>query len=416
MRIAALAGVFAVAMLAGCLNQTPRPSRSPGQSVRPSASPASIELEVIVVQEGLAIPWDIAFAPDGRMFVSERRGRLNMFASGEPNAERLKTIDVPDALSIGEAGVMGVAVDRDFSQFPYLYVCASRDADGPEGPAQWVNQLLRFQVTDDDLVFDGLVFDEPWPRANRQHNGCAVEMDSSEHIWMTVGDNIKASHGWPQLTDVLNGKVLRLNRDGSPPDDNPVFAGMSGPSLIYSMGHRNPQGIGFDPASGDPYTAEHGPERDDEINRIVAGGNYGWPCYTDTDQLPIDIGGQDALEIDCEPADAYRPAVWASGFPTLATSGVRFLDGEQWGDWNGNLLVTTLKEMDVRRFKLDDEGRPQLVETFLDEAYGRLRGIALDPDGALYISTSNSANLSQAGMTPAPEVFEDVIIRVSPAD
>ena len=364
-----------------------------------------------VVQEGLSIPWDIAFAPDGRMFVSERLGRIRVYASGEPGAELLQTIEVPDVRAVGEAGVMGMDFDPDFEAHPYLYVCASRDADGEGDEAPWRNELLRFRVDDAGATFESTVFDST-TRANRQHNGCAVEVDADGHIWMTTGDALQGRGGWPQLNRP-NGKVLRVNRDGSIPDDNPVL--FDAVSLLYTLGHRNPQGIALDPAGGPPYTAEHGPNVNDEVNRIVAGGNYGWPCYTGESTLPEDIGGHERLQIECgEPSD-YLPPAWASGDATIATSGLVFLSGEEWGPWDGNIIVATLKEQDLRRFVVGDDGNLELVETLLDEQFGRLRGVVLGPDGALYVSTSNAQNLSQEGMTPAPENERDVIIRIAPA-
>lgn len=382
-------------------------SRTPAAT--PVATPSQA-LDVTVVQEGLSIPWDIAFAPDGRMFVSERLGRIRVFASGEPGADLLQTIEVPDVRAIGEAGVMGMDVDVDFDEHPFLYVCASRDADGEDGSAPWLNELLRFRVNDDDVTFDGPVF-ESKIRANRQHNGCAVETDADGHIWMTTGDALHGRAGWSQL-DRLNGKVLRVNRDGTVPEDNPTIFGNAG--LVYTLGHRNPQGIAFDPATGTPYTAEHGPTVDDEVNRIVPGGNYGWPCYTGEDTIPEDVGGHEAVEIECGQPGDYLPPAWSSGNPTIATSGLVFLSGEQWGAWDGHLIVATLKEADLRRFVLDEDGNASLEETLLDRQYGRMRAAVLAPDGALYVSTSNARNMSREGMTPAPENMDDVIIRISP--
>ena len=404
---AAVPWLCAVALVA-CTTSDGSPT--PAAPETPQATP-SRALDVTVLQEGLSFPWDIAFAPDGRMVVSERPGRIRVYASGEPGAELVQTIEVPDVRAVGEAGVMGMDFDADFDEFPFLYVCASRDPDGEEGDARWRNELLRFRVTDDDISFEGPVF-ESTIRANRQHNGCAVEADANGQIWMTVGDGLTARGGGPQL-DNLNGKVLRLNRDGTVPEDNPTFFGRVG--LPYTIGHRNPQGIALQPDGGPPYTAEHGPNVNDEVNRITAGGNYGWPCYTDEDTPPEDIGGHDALEIECGPPSDYLPAAWASGDATLATSGLVFLEGEAWGPWEGNLVVSTLKEQDVRRFVLDEDGTPVLEEVLLNEQFGRLRAAVIGPDGALYISTSNARNLSQEGMTPAPEESNDVIVRIAPA-
>jgi glucose/arabinose dehydrogenase len=400
---------IAVVALAACTGDLQ--SQSPSHSATATPSPPSQALDMTVVQEGLTIPWDIAFAPDGRMFVSERPGRIRVFASAEPHAELLQTIEVPDVRARGEAGVMGMDIDADFDEYPFLYVCASRDADGEGDAAPWRNELLRFRVTDDDVTFEGTVF-ESTTLANRQHNGCAVEVDATGHIWMTVGDALHARAGWPQL-DRLNGKVLRMNRDGSVPEDNPSLFGKVG--LAYTIGHRNPQGIALDPAGGPPYTAEHGPTVNDEVNRIIAGGNYGWPCYLAEDTIPEDIGGHAKLEIECGDPSEYLPAAWSSGDKTIANSGIVFLSGEHWGPWDGNLIVASLKEQDLRRFVLDEDGNAVLRETLLDTAYGRLRAAVLGPDGALYVTTSNAQNLSQEGMTPAPENENDVIIRVAPA-
>jgi glucose/arabinose dehydrogenase len=385
-------------------------SQTPSGAATPQATP-SRALDVAVVQDGLSIPWDIAFAPDGRMVVSERPGRIRIYASGEPGAELLATIEVPDVRAVGEAGVMGMDFDANFDEFPFLYVCASRDADGEDGDAPWRNELLRFRLTGDALTLEGTVF-ESRVRANRQHNGCAVETDAEGHIWMTVGDALQGRRGGPQL-DNLNGKVLRMNRDGTAPEDNPTLFGRVG--LPYTIGHRNPQGIALDPDGGPPYTAEHGPNVNDEINRLGAGGNYGWPCYTGEDTLPVDIGGHEALEIECGPPSDYLPPAWASGDATIATSGLVFLDGDAWGPWDGNLVVAALKERELRRFEVNDDGTLELAETLLNEEFGRLRAAVIGPDGALYVTTSNARNLSKEGMTPAPENENDVIIRIAPA-
>jgi glucose/arabinose dehydrogenase len=387
--------------------ETPTPSSSPSPAQTPSAAP---EIRVAVVQEGLSIPWDIGFAPDGRMFVSERRGRVRMYAGGRPGDELLATVEVPDVRPVGEAGVMGLAIDRDFERFPYLYVCASRDGDGEAEAEPWVNELLRYRVGGRRLVLEGTVFDSSI-RANRQHNGCAVEMDADRRIWMTTGDALTRGNGLPQL-ESLNGKVLRLNADGSVPDDNPVIFG-SEPGIIYTIGHRNPQGLALRP-DGDPYTAEHGPSTDDEINRIVAGGNYGWPCYVGTDIIPEEQGGHETLNIDCGEPEDYLPAAWSSGDPTIATSGLTFLTGDRWAGWQGSLVAATLKESDLRRFVVDEEGRPVLEDILLDNEYGRLRAVVIGPDGALYVSTSNGPNSSNAGDVASPEVFTDVVLRISP--
>ncbi|HET8776693.1 MAG TPA: PQQ-dependent sugar dehydrogenase, partial [Candidatus Limnocylindria bacterium] len=178
-------------------------------------------------------------------------------------------------------------------------------------------------------------------------------------------------------TDTLNGKVLRLELDGSIPDDNPFE------SAIYSLGHRNPQGLAIR-SDGLILEVEHGTDTNDEINLIQRGGNYGYPCWTGA----ADVG---PAPDGCGPATDYLAPAWASGSPTLATSGAAFLTGGAWGDWEGNLIVSTLKEEDLRRFSVSADGEVTEEERLLDGRFGRLRAVVIGPDGALYVSSSNGS-------------------------
>jgi len=354
-----------------------------------------------VLQAGLNVPWDIAFTGDGLMLVTEREGRILVYSGAEPGADLLSTTTVPHVRAEGEAGVMGIAVDRDLAANPFAYVCASLDTDGADGDAPWHNELLRYRLTPDgQLTFDGPLFAEPMAAAIH-HNGCAVEMDASRHLWMTMGDgNISAAEvNPPQDPDAFNGKILRLNADGSVPADNPVLPGAAGRSAVYSMGHRNPQGLAIR-SDGLVLAAEHGTDIDDEINRIEAGGNYGYACWSGVaNPGPAQAGSAGDR---CSPASDYLPPLWASGNPTLATSGAVFLPDAGWGNRGGSLIVSTLKEGDLRRFALSDGDRTlNLVETLLDDQFGRLRAVVIGPDGALYVSTSNADG-------------QDRIIRVEP--
>ena len=322
-------------------------------------------LRVEVVRENLDHPWDIAFTDGGRMVVTERIGRVRVFASAEPGAELLSTATVPDVRAELESGLMGIAVDGD-----QLFVCASRDP----GEAWRVELLLSTLAADGSLTpFDVVPIGEATGAA--RHQGCAVEVHGG-YLWLTIGDaNLPAGENRAQDPDGLNGKVLRLGLDGSVPADNPFG------NAVFTLGHRNPQGMAFD-ADGTAWAVEHGTDENDEINRLQPGGNYGYPCFTGADAPgPIPDG--------CGPATDYVPPAWASGSPTLATSGVAFLSGSAWGDWEGQLIVSTLKEEDLRRFSIQDDGSARLEETMLDGRFGRLRAVVIGPDGALYVSTSN---------------------------
>ena len=248
-------------------------------------------VRVEVVQDGLEHPWDIAFADDGRMLVTERIGRVLVFASGESNADLLSTTTIPDVRAELESGLMGIAIHDDA-----VFICASRDPGD-----DWRVELLRSTLADDgslapfEVVPIGEITGAP------RHQGCAVEVDATDHLWLSVGDaNLPAGENRAQDPDRLNGKVLRLNLDGSVPADNPFE------SPVYSLGHRNPQGLAFGP-DGTAWEVEHGTDENDEINHLQAGGNYGYPCFTGADAPgPIPDG--------CGAASEYLPPAWASGY------------------------------------------------------------------------------------------------------
>lgn len=376
LRRRSLAVTITLGLLAGLLPQ--------------SVAAAPPPLTATSVASGLTIPWDVAFAPDGTMMVTERPGRVRVYNGGVANAVLLRTITIPDVRAQGESGLMGIAVDVDFASTRYVYVCASRQY----GANPWWNEVLRYTVAANGawsspaILLSGMA-------ANSIHDGCALEMDRFGKLWVTMGDANNASLA--QNRNSLNGKVLRINRDGSIPSDNPVLSGTR--NAVYSMGHRNPQGIAFRPGTDQVYVVEHGPEPDhgdDEINLIQAGGNYGWPCYTGNGR-PYQTAG-------CGPAGNYLAPRWSSGAGvTLATSGAAFTSGPQWADYNGMLWVSTLKERDSRRFALDGPGTAVIAQqTHFDNLWGRLRASVSGPGGQLYLTTSNGSNDQVIKISPAP--------------
>ena len=341
------------------------------------AGAAAPSMTPTTIASGLSIPWDVAFLPDGRMLVTERVGRVRVYSTPASGASLVQTVGIPAIRAEGEAGLMGIAVDVDYATNGFVYLCASRDYTGSGG---WVNQIIRYRINSSSVwveptvLLSGMV-------ANTIHNGCALEMDRFGRLWASMGDANVSSRA--QNRSSLNGKILRIGRDGSIPGDNPLISGTR--NAVYSMGHRNPQGIAIRPGTDQVYAIEHGPDVNDEVNLIVAGGNYGWPCYTGFG-TPYQTSG-------CGAAGAYRNPLWASGGSTIATSGGAFATNTQWADYNGNLFVSTLKGSDVRRFSVngagDTLGGPAI---HFDAAWGRLRAMTYGPGGQLYVTTSNGSN------------------------
>jgi glucose/arabinose dehydrogenase len=315
------------------------------------------------VQTGLRNPWDVAFAPDGRMFVTERVGNLLVYASAAPGAPQLANNAIAGIHPNGEAGLMSVELDPAFATNAFLYVCASRDDEG-----QWRNQVLRYKVVGNAIVFDSYVIRRGMVAAGN-HDGCRIRFGPDGKLWVTMGDAGNTSN--PQNPNALNGKVLRVNSDGTIPADNPILPGAAVRSAIYTWGNRNPQGLAFEPQSGRVFEVEHGDDTQDEVNILVSGGNYGYPIY----RGPVNKPG-------------FVDPAWSSGNVTLATSGGEFLTGPQWGLWNGSLIVATLKESDLRRFELFDASARQ-ADILFDGVFGRIRTPRLAPDGSLYLTTDN---------------------------
>jgi glucose/arabinose dehydrogenase len=320
--------------------------------------------------KGLNFPWDLGFTPDGRMIVNMRGGQIRVYANGNTGAPLVSTFSVPGVRAQGEAGLMGIAIDPEFVHNHYIYVCASRSVGGA-----WLNQVLRYVVGNDSsfhfnryIVSSGMV-------ANTIHNGCAVEFIGGK-LWVTMGDAGVESRA--QNRNSLNGKILRMERDGSVPSDNPVINGTR--NIVYTMGHRNPQGLAILPGIGRIYAIEHGPDRDDEINRILPGRNYGWPCRTGNNR-PYHTAG-------CA-SSGYTGSAWASGNSTIATSGGTFMTGTAWGSFSGNLWVSQLKEADVRRFVEVAPGDMDQAAVYFNNSFGRIRAAVRGPYGRLYITTSN---------------------------
>lgn len=349
----------------------------------PAAADAP-RLDARTVRAGLEIPWDIAFAPGGKMLVTERPGRIRVYSNRFSSGRLLSTEHVPDVRAEGEAGVMGLAVKR-INDRTLVFVCASRDV-----AAGWRNQVLRYRLGGAGrLHFERVVLGGM--RAASTHNGCAVQIGPDGKLWVGMGD--AAVPSLAQKKASRNGKILRVNLDGSIPADNPF-----GDSPVYAMGLRNPQGIAFHPGTGRAYSVEHGPDVNDEINRLRAGRNYGWPCWSGSNTPGSETAG-------CGSASDYQQPAWASGEDgTYATSGGAFMTGAGWGDWENDLFVATLKESDVRHFGSSVRGN-RLYErsrhVLFDGRFGRLRGAVRVPGtDVLYLTTSNGSN--------------DSIIRVRP--
>jgi aldose sugar dehydrogenase len=360
---------FAVLLLA-----TACTSDASGGSASPAPAPEGIKVEVVA--GGLAHPWEVGFLPDGRMLVTERPGRLKLLQGGRVTEVRA---DLGDVVARGEGGLMGLAVHADFATSRKFTTCHNTSSDV---------RLVTWELdgTTAKRVRDPLLAGLPANPSGR-HSGCRLALDKDGSLLVGTGDTARGDVA--QDRGSLGGKVLKI--------DPNTGEGVGG-DRILTYGHRNVQGVAVR-GDGMVFTAEHGPDVDDEVNVLKPGANYGWdPSQGGT------VGGydEDVPMTDLERFPDAVPAVWSSGDPIEAICGAAFLSGGQWGDLNGALAVGALRGEKLLLMRLGADGAVAEVSepAPLDGTFGRLRAVRLGPDGALYVSTSNGGDDQVLRVTP----------------
>ena len=363
----------------GGLQPAPPQSSVPGAS-SPVETPA---LDVAVVADRLDHPWDVVQAPDGTLLVDERAGGLT--AVLPDGSVREVRADFGDIFARGETGLMGLTLDPGFAGNRRFYSCQGVVANGRTSrPASIA--VIAWTVAPDwssaTRVADPLIGGIPVNERSGRHGGCRLRFDEQGALLIGTGDNAVGTN--PQDPRTWAGKVLLADA-------------MTGEVAVWTLGHRNVQGLAVRPGTGQVFSVEHGPDRDDEVNLLQEGGNYGWDPDGDRsydESVPMtDPGIEGAI-----------PAVWSSGDSTIAVSGATFLDGDEWGAYDGLLVIGVLKGQGVLALRLDDAGA--LQEQFrlpeLEGAYGRIRSALQGVDGALYVTTDNGGN-------------QDKVLKVTPA-
>jgi glucose/arabinose dehydrogenase len=375
----------AVLLLAAC-----------GAAASAQSAPSTAEapaLRVEVLAGGLDHPWDVALAPDGTLLLDERSGG---FTAVLPDGTvQPVEADFGDLFVRGETGLMGLVLDPDFDTNRRFLTCQGvQQDDGAE--VQVIAWTVDEAWTSATRVADPLLGGIPVNQETGRHGGCRLRFDPSGALLVGTGDNAVGTNA-QDLTS-LAGKLLRIDpATGGPAPDNPlVDAPDPRTRLVFSWGHRNVQGIAVQPCTGDVYTAEQGTTRDDEVNRSVAGGDFGYdpegPDGSYDESVPMtDLGRPGAI-----------PALWSSGAPTIAVSGLTFLAGEAWGDDDGLLVAGVQKDTGLLALRLNDDGT--LAEQFrvpeLEDRFGRLRTPQAGADGVLYVTTDNGGDDQLLRVTP----------------
>lgn len=336
--------------------------------------------EVEIIAENLKVPWQIAFAPDDRIFFTERGGQLRVIQDGELLNEPMKVLEVGAV----EGGLLGIALDKNFEEnhFVYLYYTYTDFVFT-------YNRVSKFVEKDNDLTEEQILIDKI--PGGPIHDGGRIKFGPDNKLYITTGE--AGNPGLAQDLDSLGGKILRINSDGTIPKDNPFEE-----SPIFSYGHRNPQGLDWDPITQKLVITEHGPSGErgfahDEINIIKRGNNYGWPTI---------VGDETKHGLE-------NPLVH-SGDETWAPSGATFYNSDNISEWENKFLVANLRGAHLRVFDLDlSKEKVESSEELFKGQFGRLREAAIGPDGNLYLLTSNKDGRGN------PDQNDDKIIRIAPA-
>jgi glucose/arabinose dehydrogenase len=386
MKIKHLIAGFSITLLSACQFQTPETipevRNPPSNNEAPASEPVIAEPIVEEFVSGLEIPWDMAFTSDERMLITERPGRLRVVNSGKLETEPLHTF--PEVSSTGEEGLMSVELDPDYPKNKWIYLSMAYMNNGVMKV-----KVVRFTDSGNHLENETPIIDE-LPAA-RYHAGCRLAFGPDGKLYISVGDALERDQA--QNLNTLNGKILRLNKDGSVPADNPFEN-----SPIWSYGHRNPQGIDWNDENGEMYSTEHGPSTfdgppgGDELNHIIKGGNYGWPL----------VSHDRTAEGTIPPMIQFTPAE--------PPGSVLVYSGKAFPQFKNNIFFGSLGGEGLLRLEINPNQPDKVLshEKMPQVDFGRIRNVIEGPDGFIYFSTSNRDGRG------SPASDDDHIFRIRP--
>ena len=345
----------------------------------PPEGPVKTEAATFRVTEvagGLEEPWGLAFLPDGDMLVTEKLGRLRLVEGGRLREEPVG--GVPEVYAQDQGGLLDITLDPDFASNRTLYLSYSH----AEGSAN-TTRVMRARYAPEGLSEQKVIFEAKPLVDSSKHFGSRLAWGHDGTLFVTMGERFTQREKAQDLGSHL-GKVLRINRDGSAPPDNP-FVGRAGAlPEIFTYGHRNPQGLVVDPRTGKVWEQEHGAKGGDEINVLVPGANYGWPEVA----YGVNYDGSTIGEGRTSKPGVEPPVFYWD--PSIAPSGMAFYTGDKFPGWRGDLLAGALAYKLVSRLDLDEQGRVVKEERFLEGVLGRVRDVREGPDGLVYLLTDEN--------------------------
>jgi glucose/arabinose dehydrogenase len=329
---------------------------------------------LVTLLNGLENPWSLAFLPDGQMLVTERAGRLRLVS--QDFKLNPKPIDgLPEVVARGQGGLFDVVLHPQYAQNGWIYWAYNAPGQGGWGTAMARGKLQGHRMTDVQVLFSM----QPKTRSSH-HFGGRIVFDQAGFLYLTLGD--RGDKDRAQKLNDHAGSVIRLHDDGRVPEDNPFVKRVGALAEKWTLGNRNMQGAAVHPQTGQLWTHEHGPQGGDEVNVMRSGLNYGWPVIT----YGVNYGLGTKIGVGQAKVGMEQPLhAWV---PSIAPSGMAFVSGSHFPQWQGNLLVGALRGQMLVRLTLD--GEKVLGEERLLQGRSRLRDVRMGPDGFVYLLTDEA--------------------------
>jgi glucose/arabinose dehydrogenase len=339
----------------------------------------------ITILTGYEIIWGMDFLPNGDLIFGEKQGKLYI----RSNEAVTQISGFPSVLSAGQGGLLDIRVHPDYSENGWIYASYAASISGGGGQLK----LIRFKINNNHVENIENILTTNGSNTWYGHYGSRIAFDKSKYLYLSTGEGGTTSYGGPntannnaQIPASSWGKIHRLFDNGTIPSDNPVLAGNTEPSSIYSFGHRNPQGLTVHPETDQIWEAEHGPKGGDEINIITKGTNFGWPLYS----IGINYDGTTISAGHNSPGITAPLYTWT---PSIGICGIAFITSDKFKSWKGNLLISGLASQKL--YKCVVNGNKIIEEEVLLSNSGRIRNVIQAPDGSIYVSVENPGRIIQ---------------------
>jgi aldose sugar dehydrogenase len=364
----------AILMAANGLVATAMAALPTAATAQALVKPSAPKLKTEVIASGLNHPWSIAFLPGGGVLVTERNGGLRRIENGRMT----RVTGVPPVLNEGQGGLFDVVADPQFQQNGVVFLSYAHGTNRANG-----TRVARAKLVGNSLIEVRPIYTATPLKRGAVHFGGRMAFLPDGTLALTTGDGFDFREQAQRLDSPL-GKVMRITTDGKVPAGNPFSADATAQGSIWSRGHRNPQGLAFDPVRNQLFAHEHGPRGGDEVNILKAGGNYGWPVAT----KGMDYSGATISPFRSYPGMIDPLVNWT---PSIAPSGLAVYRGTMFPEWNGDLLVGALVDRELRRVRLSPDGKLLGEESLLKALGERIRDVRVAPDGSVWVTTDEAA-------------------------